>query len=117
MNDVTVKKTEKKVSKSTLGGVSIAAAWRSTSASATRLSAQDGGFAAAGATTARLRLEHRRVLQHIRQDQESDFGAAYVDILQLRNPSITVSDCIVFHLEIHVVFGFDEFTAVDFARG
>jgi len=85
------------------------------SSSASSLSAQNGGFAATGAAAPRLRLEHRSVFQHVGQDQESDFGPTDVDVLQLRHSPVAVSDCVVFHLEIHVVLSFDEFASVDLA--
>ena len=61
-------------SASTIAEATASSAEAASASSATGLRAQNGGFAASGAAAARLRLEHRRVFQHVRKDKESGQG-------------------------------------------
>ena len=38
-------------------------------------------------------LEHWRILEHVREDHESDLGPPDVDVLKLGHPAIPVGDC------------------------
>jgi len=87
------------------------------SSSTSGLGAKNGRFAASGTATTRLGLEHWRVFQHVRKNEESNFGTTDIDVLQLRDSSVAVSDRVVLHLEIHVVFGLDQFASIDFPGG
>ena len=59
-------------------------------------------------------LEHRRVLQHVRQDDEAHLRSTHEDILQRLSAAVAQSHCDFGHLAVHVVFGLDELAAIDF---
>ena len=44
-------------------------------------------------------------------------AAADVDLIQMTDSAVARGDGDVLELDIHVVFGFDEFAAIDLARG
>lgn len=91
-----------------------------TTASATALvdrGAYDGRLAAALRRLGALDgLEHGRVLEHVRQDDEADLAAAYVDLLELGSAAVTIGDRDVAHQTVHVVLGFDELAAEQLAH-
>ena len=77
------------------------------------LSAQDGRLPPAGAAAATLHfLEHRRVLQHVGQDEEADLAAADVDVLKLRRSPVAVRHVDVGELAVHVVLGLQQLATV-----
>jgi hypothetical protein len=62
-------------------------------AAGVRLVAQNGRLAAVAAARAAAAcchvLEHRRILQHVGQNEETDLAAAHIDVFQLRHPAIS----------------------------
>jgi len=82
------------------------------------LCAQNGRLAPSRRPTkslARLLLEHRGIFQHVGQYEESDLGAANVDVLQVGGASVSVGHRDLGHLAVHVVLRLDEFAAVHLA--
>ena len=83
------------------------------------LSAEDGGLSPPGTTRlsalAEHSFKHGGILQHVRKDEESDLAASDEDIFQLSHSAISVCDCDVCHLAVHVVFSFHQLAPVHFA--
>lgn len=66
------------------------------------LSFEDGCFPSSGPGALVLvlhALQHGRVLQHVRQDQEADLASTDVDLLQLGHAAVAVGDRDVGHLK------------------
>ena len=58
-------------------------------------------------------LQHRGVLQHVREDEEADLGAPDVDVLQLGHPPVPVGHGDARHLAVHVVLGLDQLASIN----
>jgi hypothetical protein len=49
---------------------------------------------------------HRRVLQHVRDDEESDHASTNVHLVQLRHTSIALCNCDLLERDVQVVLGY-----------
>jgi len=58
-------------------------------------------------------FEHRRVLQHIRDDEKSDHTASDVDLVQLRYAAIAARDGDVPQGDVEVILSFSELPSVE----
>lgn len=81
------------------------------------MSSKDGRLSSSGPSSSPYDLlEHRRVLQHVGQDEKADLAAPDVDVLQLGRPAVTVRHVDGRELTVHVVLRLDQLPAVHFAR-
>lgn len=57
--------------------------------------------------------QHRRVLQHIRDDEKPDHAASYVDLIQLRYAAIATGDGDFFKGDVEVILSYFGWTGVE----
>ena len=57
-------------------------------------------------------FKHGRILQHVRYNEEPNFGAADVNVFQLGHTTVPVGHGDVLDLAVHVVFGFNQLATV-----
>merc|ERR1712088_1091179 len=60
-------------------------------------------------------FKHGSILKHVRQYQKPNFRSSNVDILQLCNTAISICYCYCIHLAVHIIFGFNKLSSVDFS--
>merc|ERR1719239_1401916 len=109
------------IAKTTASASAVAGTAASTAPSTrTRLSSQDCSFAslgAAAATPGGQILQHRRVLQHVRQNHKPDFGSTDIDVFQLSYAPVPVGDGDAGHLGVHVILRLDKLSTVHLSSG